>query len=798
MRLTLRTLLAYMDESLKDPTQREEIAHKIEETEFARNLMQHIREVTQHLRLGTPKVHGKGMGGDANSVASYLDNVMPADVVQEFDKMLLQSDVHMAEVAACHQVLALVTSQPAEIDPNLRRKMYQIPGLAAEYLARAGADAQTDHRPNGHPPKDHSSAVAAVSPHPVTLAPRERPAVPEYLREPQRGRFWPVVATLLVAGAALLGIARLYGEFDRQHPWIAMTGLVDAAPAQPADGKSLPAAAPQNPLLPAQGNAAAVPANALPNSNAAPDADVASPGTNDPGVTAAGKNPPSISTPATDANPAADVNLPNAAASPNPTVVPPLVQPNAGQALLPEGTLPPVANIPATPDNATKAVDPNSVGDANAPPAPLPAETTPPGTPAAGNNAPVVDQAPPPGTDAPATSAVAASAAEGVAIGRLAQDSSPAVLRWNNTESSWQRIQAGEPVVDGSRILSLHTYRPTITLKSGISLVLVGETLVEFPPVPQDQPTRIRILFGQLVISNNGQQNTRLSIEPGMSAGTLVLNDPVSKVAISVRRYLDSGSDPETSAPQLAIDIYGAEGKFQWQGPGVDELPQSISSPAHLSLAPAAIPATSGNMPPLPKWIERNELNGFEQQATMPFGQMLDPNRPVKLVLRELAAHRRAEIRYLAARSLALIDDFELFIGSFNDTDQKAVWSREIAALQAALSRGPETAAKIRETFEQLRRNEGPKLYRHLKGYTKADLLNGALAGLLDDLESESLDTRVLAYHALRDVFTDPVTGSFPTFSYSPDSPAATRQAAAKRWRDHAKKELAKTPPAGQ
>ena len=98
MRLTLRTLLAWLDDTLP-PSEVREIGRQVSESEFARDLVDRIRRVTRQRRLTVPAQSGPD-AIDPNLVASYLDNELAPESVAEYEKLCLTSDVNLAEVAS--------------------------------------------------------------------------------------------------------------------------------------------------------------------------------------------------------------------------------------------------------------------------------------------------------------------------------------------------------------------------------------------------------------------------------------------------------------------------------------------------------------------------------------------------------------------------------------------------------------------------------------------------------------------------------------------------------------------------
>lgn len=279
MRLTLRTLLAYLDRILDEEDTRE-LENKIKESERASQLVQRITKVLAQRRSDSISIDATGVGQDANSVAEYLDNTLPPEQVPQFEQVSLDSDTHLAEVAACHQILTLVLGEPAEVPNDLKHRMYQLRASAAGVSPSpsTSADAALDrfatenavHRvdateaqpgstvdratqqpnqptPSKPTPSKPSPAPRATAPPTNVVDEDERwTEAPDYLKRPQPSRWKPLL--LATSIAFCLAMAAIFSQpLDQTHPlanWLGLASVVPDGELEVDDPPPLPSDTP--------------------------------------------------------------------------------------------------------------------------------------------------------------------------------------------------------------------------------------------------------------------------------------------------------------------------------------------------------------------------------------------------------------------------------------------------------------------------------------------------------------------------------------------------------------------------
>ena len=193
MRLTLRTLLAYLDDTL-EPAQAKLIGQKVAESPAAQELIARVKDVVRRRRLTTPPPGGIS---DPNTIAEYIDSELPAERLAEVEEACLSSDVHLAEIAACHQILTVVLSEPILVPPTAKRRMYMLRrGPEANARRRAAAREALDAEQEAAPEAPDATDDALLL------------GLPLY---PRRGsllrRLAPILGVVVLAGALVAVIA---------------------------------------------------------------------------------------------------------------------------------------------------------------------------------------------------------------------------------------------------------------------------------------------------------------------------------------------------------------------------------------------------------------------------------------------------------------------------------------------------------------------------------------------------------------------------------------------------------------
>ncbi len=709
MRLTLRTMLAYMDEIL-EPEDADDIGKKIQESDFATELLQKTRNCVRLQRLGAPPLAGRGIALDANSVAEYLDNTLAGERVPDFEKVCLESDIHLAEVAGCHQILTLVLGEPADVESLNRDRMYQLPASAAA------------SPPMPAPPVGARPPVPPVQTQVPPMIRRPKPEVPDYLREP-RSRLLTVAAALLI-GIILGGGTLLWlGPAEYRQRFVSWFAPSNSTDDQPDDAKG-----------------------------------------SDESDRATGKEPDKStkSIPDVGANRGSDSG--DSAESAASTAQEELDQDGdadhtAANEAVAEGS---AAGDEATDDQSTAGAAASNKttiridGQTVEPEEMATEETTDP------DADPAVDQ--------PAANEVA-----GTGLGRYLSEPPDVLLRFEPDAATWRRLPTKSILAAEDRLLAFPLFKPTISLSTGVSIQEIGPAVVTLGAPDRRGIPAITIEYGRAHLLTVSKPQNQIWIRIGEHQGLLTFGNEESAVSFDVRWSVPPGQDPETTPAAVSADLYVTNGQIRWEEDGAEE---SLKAPARFTIAKAGASADAGGGE-FPKWINA-EASPLDKRAITALEKGLLKDRSVALSLKELSDRPQFEVKSLGIRSGAYIGQFEPVVAALNDPDQHAAWPAQIEALKSALARGPEVAAQVRATFEKQRGGDAKELYRMLWSYSSEDLKQGAANTLVDYLNHDSLDFRVLSFNNLQSITNMGLL-------YQPQDPPKKRAPHIQKWKEKLK-----------
>ena len=357
------------------------------------------------------------------------------------------------------------------------------------------------------------------------------------------------------------------------------------------------------------------------------------------------------------------------------------------------------------------------------------------------------------------------------------------LVRYDPSADTWMLVPPESPLLSSDRLVGLPTLPSSFTLSSGVRVSLLdGARVGLLRPNGQDQPPGVQLFHGRIVIEPiPGQTPASLRLVAGEREGIVALEDPASKVGVEVRTQSTLGTDPRQSRPRRTIDLYVAAGRAVWTD-AISETPERFTGPAHRRLqgrAPAPPRPETASEELLPDWADGTPpLSPLDRRAAADLMKGLGLDKPVTVSLEELATHRRAEIRSLAARCLASLDEFETLLAALDDPAfrPEPVWMNHVETLVAAIQRGPEVAERVHEALVRQRPADADLIFRMLWGYTPEQIAAGEGKRLVDRLDDQRLAVRCLAFWNLYRL-----TGM--RLYYRPHDKQNARQQAIQRWR---------------
>jgi hypothetical protein len=829
MRLTLRTLLAYMDDIL-DPGDQEELGRKIESSPFATELIHRSRDAVRRVRLSAPDpmagadddIHGGDHNLDANTAAEYLDNTLSPEAVADFERSCLEAgpnaDMLLAEAASCHHVLTMVLGEPAEVDADLRQRLYalaQSPAAAQQLRIEPAHTPTPIAAPAPPAPVIAAAAVPTMAPRRTDIDPDEA-GVPDYIlaaaRERRRGRRMvaAMIGALLVGGgvtwflmygdeAQVPSDVAAMGDVDeiREAPTVAAskgsesagsTGDTGDATAEPGGAES--AAPPFNPdtatasSQPAADGAPVLETPPLETPVAATTAPVVTLPPEVPGATEE-ESGETAAAPAGDPGTAAVVgSLPAADAATDTTATAPMADTEASasatgaasEALTSEATAP---VVPPQAAAAASSTGSQVEGPSGAGPITAAASAPPAGEAERSATGPVTEAEA--SSAAPETpfgaDAASASATQPKPIGAYLGNND-VLLRLDPAQNEWIRVPPRSAFIGGEQLLSLPTFRTHVVL-ADVNAYLSGGAQIDLIPPGQNagQPAAefaLHIPYGRIIL-NSGLNGNRVELSL-VDQNRVVELGPSSSLAVEVRRIFEPGSSVRREPAPAEVDWYLTSGTAQWGESGNAQAPAAWTTIGGEDSVPVAVDE-------LPEWVDHEPISDIERRARERVAEALVPGEPVNTRLLEMSdptgRGRRTEDRALAARSGAYVGMYDTLVTALGDVNQKAAWRSHIDALRQAIARDPTAVEGIHAAFALERGEEAADdLMEMLLGFDRAavgtnrdEVKAGAMVRLLRWMEHDDLIYRVLASHNVNEILGRQELGG-----YKPEQSASQRE----------------------
>ena len=838
MRLTLRTLLAYLDHTL-DPADEAALSEKVHSSTIASSLVRRIQSVLKAENVGAPSPDATSPNDDANTVAEYLDSTLAPELTADVERRCLESETHLAEVAASHQVLAATLAQPANVPSSLRRRIYDL-RLEVEQDAQPDTSDSVAMLPGGMVlpvgPEDSGVSDATTRLRNEPDLPSTLAAAAKAIRKNHRAELKQADAASGGSGAASSSEQAMAAAKESQ----AIAGVRTRRSLEELEpllsgGRSSRVV----PFLVSLALAAAFlfvltkafsPLLAIKNRDAALEDAANSVGQNAENSGTQG-NPPTANGP--------DTLIPETPARPKPTnenasekvdaatnekpatsgqnndaadilEAPPATGELTGAEALPQENTSSDETVevePARVEPAENEASDGLEGDRN-----TQRPTGPPVVGAPQDPASLLDSVAGKTSDAASglsmviggvqehgglllTQEVVANPA---ASAGKANGESPETEVQEATMVGWKRVEPDGKILNGQVLVCPPSYRSRLVFDGGVELTMVGPSGVRIERKAEfGGRLGLTIDFGRVTLMTTGEPH-EIWVGNPVSTGWVDLRDAGAMVAIEVNhRRLPSQSVEHSSwKSDLFVDsVAGTVGL-------------AIAGSADQARKPAAVlpvgqrfSQTFGREPlvepvgPAPDWIDSPDeaVNQAAASARKSLAELVQTSEPVEAALLKAVDFRDVNVAGLAARTLVNMGVVYFCFGQqdqfgppglLNRPEFRSQWPAIVESLRDFFNRGEDYANSV--AYAAIARegeNEALKIITLLKGFTQGELDEGGAAILVAMLDDPKMSVRVLACETLRMITGD-------TLDYRPDFELpAQRRSAINKWKSNVRNE---------
>lgn len=748
MRLTLRTLLAYLDDLL-EPGQSREIGEKISESGYASALVDRIREVMRRRRLTAPDPKSPTSGLDTNSVAEYLDNTLSPEAVADVEKVCLDSDVHLAEVAASHQILTLVLGEPVDVPAKTRERMYALGPIVkpagSNGRAAAAGDLQvgsdTSATPVRPPVDDEGSSIDSFT-----------TTIPDYLRPVPLWRRLAPIAVGVIVGAIWLGIVYLDPSLSFGPSADSGDSVTQLERGVFPEGTPGTPTGTQSATLPAEGVSGVDEGSSTsPGGNT----DLISGGQTEPTVLASNTPPRSID----DLNGFDPVARPENSTTPQP-VTPALPEPS----------------LPAAGTTVAAVTSPASKGSSVSAPS-----TTSPLT-----TAPTTTTAPPAASVAEKPETIVAAA---VPAPELLYTSREGVLA-RQSDKDWLTMPYRAAIRSGERVASLEPFSALLEVSSlNLLIEMQGGSVIEFLGATTDDQIVLRLLAGRISVQrrSTGENVERISVGLQLldERCRLTLHSTNALCGVELMAVESTAYEKELGEDRYTGNLFVVNGQVNFDSELSGDV--QLSEPSWIPLTPKdrRAMAKSKDRPPLltvPEWLDPSStrISSTQRRYAARFQNEIDEEQPLRNSVPTIVNSKIPGISEFAVKTLAVTGMHDQLVQVLAEAEFLESREAAITGLRRWLPAAVENREVLRAELQRyFPADQVDTLYRLLWGYNEDDARNPATSKLLVDwLKHDNVVIRQLAF---QNVYR--LTGQ--RYDYRPINPVNQRNVAVERWYSH-------------